>query len=63
MWTEVYFSQDNGKVNRLVDILNSAQIISRVRRRGKEGSECFVVLVPRPELDEAQNLLVESDLF
>lgn len=64
MWTEVYFSQNHDKVQRLVEILNSAQIISRVRRSGDSGSsECFVVLVPRTELDEAQGLLVESDLF
>lgn len=63
MWTEIYFSQDEDKVLTLVRILDNAQIISRVRRRGEEGSECFVVLVPRTELDETQNLLVESDLF
>ena len=63
MWTEVYFSQNESKVKRLVDILNASEIISRVRRRGDEGEECFVVLVPRTELDEAQSLLVESDLF
>ena len=63
MWTEVYFSQNEEKVKRLVQLLDDAQIISRVRGRSDGKSKCFVVLVPRTELDEAQSLIVESDLF
>ena len=63
MWTEVYFSQNGDKVKRLVDILSEARIISRVRGRGDGEGRCYTVLVPRAELDEAQNIIVESDIF
>ncbi len=63
MWTEVYFSQNEGKVKRLVDILSEAHIISRVRGSGEGTGRCYVVFVPRAELDEAQNIIVESDIF
>ncbi len=63
MWTEVYFSQNEDKVNRLVNILSEARIISRVRRSGDGGACCYVVFVPRAELDETQNIIVESDIF
>ena len=63
MWTEVYFSQNEDKVKRLVNILDEARIISRVRRSGNGKGSCYVVFVPRAELDEAQNIIVESDIF
>lgn len=66
MWTEVYFSQSEDKVQRLKEILDKAEIISRVRCFDEEGSpvrKCFKVLVPGTELNEAQELMVESDLF
>ena len=63
MWTEVYFSQNRSKVDRLVDILSEARIISRVRGQGEGEGRCYTVLVPRAELDEAQNIIVESDIF
>ncbi|MBQ7573576.1 MAG: hypothetical protein IJT23_04900 [Clostridia bacterium] len=66
MWTEVYFSQSDQKVTRLVELLHEAEIISRVKRiDAKEGigSTCYKVLVPQSELEEAQNLMVDRDLF
>ena len=66
MWTEVYFSQSEDKVEKLVKILDDARIITRVKcldSEGDERSKCYKVLVPGTELDEAQELMVESDLF
>ena len=63
MWTEVYFSQHEDKVKRLVNILGESRIISRVRGRGEGEKRSYTVLVPRAELDEAQNIIVESDIF
>ena len=63
MWTEVYFSQNRDKVKRLVDILSDARIISRVRGRVDGEERSYTVLVPRAELYEAQNIIVESDIF
>lgn len=66
MWTEVYFSQSEDKVDKLVKILDNAKIITRVKCLDSEGNDrnkCFKVLVPGTELNEAQELMVESDLF
>ena len=63
MWTEVYFSQNSDKVKRLVRSLGDARIISRVRGQGQGEGRSYTVLVPRAELDEAQNIIVESDIF
>ena len=63
MWTEVYFSQNADKVKRLVSSLSEARIISRVRGQGEGEGRSYTVLVPRAELDDAQNIIVESDIF
>lgn len=66
MWTEVYFSQNADKVKALVKTLEEADIISRVRciNDGDGVSkQCYKVLVPMTELEEAQGIIVESDLF
>ncbi len=67
MWTELYFSQSASKVKKLVEMLDKAEIISKVRGFDSEGGECsktcYKVLVPSAELEDAQNLMVESDLF
>ena len=66
MWTEVYFSQNGQKVEKLIELLGEAEIISRVRRITSDdgaGSTCYKVLVPQSELVEAQNLMVDRDLF
>ncbi len=66
MWTEVYFSQNEEKVKKFVEMLNEAQIISRVKCiKGADEvrSKCFKVLVPATELSEAQSIMVDNDLF
>ncbi|MCD8390898.1 MAG: hypothetical protein LUD03_03560 [Firmicutes bacterium] len=65
MWTEVYVSQNSEKVGKLIQILENSRIISKVKRINNEGASdmCFEVLVPKTELEETQNIIVESDLF
>ena len=63
MWTEVYFSQNSDKVERLVKSLGEARIISRVRGQGQGEGRSYTVLVPRAELDDAQYIIVESDIL
>lgn len=65
MWTEVYVSQNSEKVGRLLEILERSRIISKVKRIscGTGTGKCFEVLVPKTELEETQNIIVDSDLF
>lgn len=65
MWTEVYVSRNYEKVGRLLAMLENSRIISKVRRinNGEESDKCFEVLVPKTELQETQNIIVNGDLF
>lgn len=64
MWTVVYVSQDGTAVEKLVGILRESHILSRVRRIGNNGErQGFEVLVPQTELNSAQDLIIDSELF
>lgn len=64
MWTVVYMSQESDMAKKLVSILRENSILSRMRRIGEEGSrQGFEVLVPQPEVNSAQNLIIDNELF
>ena len=63
MWTVVYVSHTETIVNSLVDVLRKNNIISKVRRVKNDDGGCFEVLVPQTELDSAQDLIFENELF
>lgn len=65
MWTVIYVSQSPDTAKKLADTLYKNGIISKLRRAGEEKSkqDCCEVLVPNTEMEAAQNLIIESDLF
>ncbi len=63
MWMVVYVSHTAETVGRLVDALRGNGIISRVRHVKNEEGGCLEVLVPQTELDQAQDLIFENELF
>ena len=64
MWMVVYVSQDGTAVKKLVEILRENHILSRVRRIGNNGErQGFEVLVPQTELNSAQDIIIDSELF
>ncbi|MCH5210230.1 MAG: hypothetical protein J1F01_04625 [Oscillospiraceae bacterium] len=65
MWTVVYVSQSIETSEKLVDVLLNNGVISKLRRAANDGGEesCYEVLVPGTELQAAQDLIIESDLF
>lgn len=64
MWMVVYVSQDGTAVKKLVEILSENHILSRVRRIGNNGErQGFEVLVPQTELNSAQDIIIDSELF
>ncbi len=65
MWTVVYVSQNKSKIDRLIAVLNSSSIITMLRLTGKNGSgECgaYEILVPKTELDQAQDIIFDTEL-
>lgn len=63
MWTVVYVSHTEEVVKKLIDVLRENEIIAKVRRVKNDKGGCFEVLVPQTELDGAQDLIFENELF
>lgn len=62
MWIVVYVSANKENAEKLVKVLDGNEIISKLRRTDREQS-CFEVLVPQRELAQAQDLIIENELF
>lgn len=65
MWTVVYVSQSMETSKKLIDALLTNNVISKLRRANScdEQHECFEVLVPSTELEVAQDLIFDNELF
>ena len=61
----MYHSQSK-QTKKLIDVLLTNKVISKLRRinncNGNE-SNCYEVLVPSTELETAQDLIFENELF
>ena len=66
MWTVIYVSQSIETAKKLIDVLLTNKVISKLRRtnncNGNESSG-YEVLVPSTELETAQDLIFENELF
>lgn len=65
MWTVVYMSQDRIKVNKILAILESNEIISMVKASGEDDFDMgtmYEILVPKTELEFAQELILDAEL-
>ena len=62
----IYVSQSIETAKKLIDVLLTNKVISKLRRtnncNGNESS-CYEVLVPSTELETAQDLIFENELF
>ena len=65
MWTVIYVSQSIETSAKLVDVLLKNGVISKLRRAAgsDEETNCYEVLVPATEMQAAQDLIIDSDLF
>lgn len=65
MWTVIYVSQTRQTAKKLMDELYASGIISKLRRADVSAGEesCLEVLVPNTEMEAAQDLIIENDLF
>ena len=55
MWTVIYVSQSIETAKKLIDVLLTNKVISKL--------SCYEVLVPSTELETAQDLIFENELF
>lgn len=64
MWTVVYVTQEDKTAQKLVEILRENSILSRVRCIGRNSErQGFEVLVPQPEVNSAQDIIIDNELF
>ena len=64
MWLTVYVSQEAQTAKKLVVVLRTASVMARMRRLGNSGGrQGFEVLVPQPEVEMAQNIIIDNELF
>lgn len=66
MWIVVYISQSAQTAEKLAEVLKENEVIPRLRRANssrEEKGSCYEVLVPSTELEAAQDLIIENELF
>ena len=66
MWTVVYVAQKSQEVSKIKLILDENKIISRVRRGNDltdEEGTCYEIMVPAAELSDAQDLILEFEMY
>lgn len=64
MWTAVYITRAEKSARLLVAHLREKGILSRMRRIGGTAEDVeYEVLVPQPEVNFAQNLIIDNELF
>lgn len=64
MWMTVYITHAIEAAELLVEHLRKNGILSRMCRIGKENENPeYEVLVPQPEVNSAQNLIIDNELF
>ncbi len=62
MWLTVFVSHNEEQVKKLLSVLRANNIITKVIRR-KSDEIYYEVYVPQSELEDAQNLIFEEELF
>ena len=65
MWTVVYLSQNKDKVDRLIKILNSSNIMTMLkvsREDDYESGTAYEILVPQTELESAQDIIFDTEI-
>lgn len=64
MWMVVYISRDKEKIDKLLSALNKCDIMTMMRSAVVEGGGCsaYEILVPQTELDEAQDVIFDTEL-
>lgn len=64
MWKVLYVSANTDLVEKITAMLDNYEIMNRIRRvpSDKNKEEYLEILVPRAELLQAQNVLIDAEL-
>ncbi len=64
-WKVIHIARNEQMARELLSFLESESFLARFRRiaSGTPGKDCFEILVPWGEADEAQQLLIENNLL
>ncbi len=65
MWTVVYVSRNKDKIDKLIGVLDRSGIITMLRPADRDGScegGAYEILVPKTELDQAQDIIFDTEL-
>ncbi len=62
MWLTLFVSHNEEQIKKLLSVLRANNIITKVIRR-KSDEIFYEVYVPQSEIEDAQNLIFEEDLF
>lgn len=64
MWTVVYLSKNKDKVDKLIEILNSNNIITMLRQSkdNVDTTSAYEILVPQTEIETAQDIIFDTEL-
>lgn len=64
MWTVIYMAQNKDAVDKLRRLLESYDIIVKIRPIDKSGEDdcCYEVLVPDSEVSQAHEILIDAQL-
>ena len=64
MWTVVYIAQSKESADKLYGLLDNTGLLAKVKPvAGGTGAEnCYEVLVPNTEVDQAHTVLIDAEL-
>ena len=65
MWTVVYMSQDREKIDKILTVLEQKQIMTMLKAAGVDDFETgtvFEILVPKTEIETAQEIIFDSEV-
>ena len=65
MWTVVYVSQNKAKIDRILELLDKNSIMTMLKTTVEDdfqSGNSFEILVPKTELETAQNIIFDSEV-
>ena len=65
MWTVVYVSQNNAKIDTILALLDENKIMTMLKASVEEEFDmgnAYEILVPKTELETAQDIIFDSEI-
>lgn len=62
MWLSLFMTHEKNNILRITKMLYAHNIVTKVIKRASD-PDFFEVFVPQPEFREAQELMLEDELF